>query len=307
MRVFLTGGTGLVGARLIKRLMDRGDQPVVLTRRYAAARQMFGPQCQLVEGDPAQAGGWMDAAADCDAVVNLAGENIFNRRWSAAFKTLCYDSRINSTRHVAQALQRKPKRADGTARVLVNASAIGLYGYHGDEELDEDSPAAGDFMAQLCVDWEKEAQQAAAAGVRVAMIRIGIVLDREGGALAKLLTPFRLFVGGPVGSGRQYMSWIHHDDLTGLFLFALDRADASGPINGTAPDPVTNKQFGKALGRALHRPSFFWTPGFMLRVFLGEVANVVVKGQRVLPKRARALGYEFKFPAIDAALVDIVG
>jgi uncharacterized protein (TIGR01777 family) len=307
MRVFVTGGTGLIGRRLLGALRGRGDTPVLLTRRPDAARQMFGPDAAVVEGDPMKAGPWQDAVADCDAVVHLAGENVFARRWNAAFKQLLVDSRIESTRRVVEALKRHPAGADGRPKVLVNASAIGWYGPHGDEELDESAPPAADFMAQLCVDWEKEAHAAEGAGVRVASVRVGVVLDREGGALAKLLTPFKCFVGGPVGSGRQYMSWIHHADMTGVYLLALDNAEARGPLNGTAPEPVTNKQFSKALGRALHRPAFFWAPGFMLRLMLGEVAQVVTTGQRVLPRKALALGYQYRFPTVEAALKDIVG
>jgi uncharacterized protein (TIGR01777 family) len=307
MRVFVTGGTGLIGRRLVVALKARGDVPVVLTRRYAEARQMFGPDVTLVEGDPMKAGDWQGAVADADAVVHLAGENVFARRWHAEFKKLLYESRTFSTREIVEALRRRPRTPDGRSKVLVNASAIGWYGPHGDEELDETAPPATDFMAQICVGWEKEARAAEAFGVRVALVRVGVVLDREGGALAKLLTPFKLCVGGPVGSGRQYMSWIHHADMVGIFLLALDHAEAKGPLNGTAPEPVTNKQFSKALGRALHRPAFFWTPAFGLRLMLGEVAQIVTTGQRVLPKRPLALGYQYKFPTLDAALKDILG
>jgi uncharacterized protein (TIGR01777 family) len=307
MRVFVTGGTGLIGKRLVGQLLGRGDQLVILTRRYAAARQMFGPTCGLVEGDPVQPGEWMDAVGDCDAVINLAGENVFGRRWNEKFKALLFDSRVKTTQNVAQALLRKPKRSDGQPKVLVNASAIGMYGPHGDEELTEDSPPGTDFLAGLCVEWEKAARAVEPAGVRWATVRVGVVLDKEGGALPKLLTPFKLFAGGRAGTGRQWMSWIHHEDMTGLFLLVLDRAEARGPINGTAPNPVTNRDFGMALGRALHRPSFVPTPSFVLRLALGEVAEVVVQGQRVLPKRAQALGYTFKYPTVDAALTRILG
>jgi uncharacterized protein (TIGR01777 family) len=306
MRVFVTGGTGLVGRRLVRALRGRGDEPVVLSRRAATARELLGDGVSVVEGDPMQGGAWMDAVADCDAVVNLAGENVFGRRWNAAVKEMLVESRVRGTHHVVEALGRKPVRPDGRPRVLVNASAIGWYGPHGDEELDEKSPPGEDFLGRLCVDWEKEAVAAERAGVRCAMVRIGIVLDREGGALAKLLTPFKLFAGGPVGGGRQWMSWIHHEDMTGLLLLALDHNDARGPLNGTAPNPVTNRDFGKALGRALHRPSFFPTPGFLLRLGLGELAHVVLTGQRVLPRRAQALGYSFKYPTADAALQQIL-
>ena len=306
MRVFVTGGTGLIGKRLIKQLLERGEQVVVLTRRYGLARQMFGPDTKLVEGDPMQSGDWMAAVAECDAVIHLAGENVFARRWNTAFKQLLFDSRIRSTQNVVEALRRQPLRGDGQPKVLVNASAIGYYGPHGDEELTEDSPPGTDFLAHLCVEWEKAATAVSSAGVRCVMVRVGVVLDKEGGALAKLLTPFKLFVGGPVGSGRQWISWIHHADLVGLFLLALDRAEAMGPLNGTAPNPVTNREFGKVLGRALLRPSFVWTPGLALRVALGGAANLVVTGQRVLPKRALGLGYSFRYPTVDAALAEIL-
>ena len=305
MRVFVTGGTGLIGSRLVRRLRERSDHVVLLTRRPDAARQRFG-DCTIVEGDPMQAAAWMDSVAECDAVINLAGENIFARRWNDEFKALLRDSRVKSTENVVRALGKHPRTAPGSAKVLVNASAIGYYGPTGDEELTEDSPPGNDTLARVCVDWENAARAAEAHGVRVAIVRVGVVLDSEGGALAKMLTPFKFFVGGKVGSGKQYVGWIHRDDIVGVFLLALDNADASGPINGTAPNPVTNKEFSKALGRALHRPSVMPTPAFGLRLMLGEVAEVVTTGQRVLPKRALALGYSFQFPEIDAALTNIL-
>jgi hypothetical protein len=306
MKVFLTGGTGLVGTHLVARLRQRQDQVVVLSRRAAAARERFGADCTIVEGDPTQEGAWMEAVADCDAVVNLAGENVFARRWNDEFKALLHDSRVKSTANVVKALGRNPRTAAGMAKVLVNASAIGYYGPRGDEELDETAPPGNDLLARLCIDWEKAAQAAQEASIRVAMVRVGIVLDRHGGALAKMLTPFKLCVGGPVGSGKQWMSWIHNDDLAGILLLALDHAEATGPINGTAPNPVTNRAFSKALGSALGRPSFFPTPAFGLRLMLGEVAEVITTGQRVMPRRALALGYTFRFPTIEAALADVL-
>lgn len=306
MRVFITGGTGLVGIRLIRRLRGRGDDIVLLSRRAEPARARLGDACKVVEGDPVQAGAWQDAVNDCDAVVHLAGASVFARRWNDAYKAEMYDSRVKSAENIVRALARQPRTARGASKILVSASATGFYGPHGDEELTEDSPPGSDFLARLCVAWEHAAQQAEPLGVRVALLRIGVVLDREGGALRQLLTPFKLGVGGPVGSGKQWMSWIHHEDLTGILLLALDNGNAAGPLNGTAPEPVPNKAFGKALGRALHRPAFLPTPGFALRLALGEVADVVTKGQRVLPKKALALGYTFRFPTIDQALADVL-
>jgi uncharacterized protein (TIGR01777 family) len=294
MRVFVTGGTGLVGSRLVKRLKERGDRAVVLTRRADAARKALGPEIEVVEGDPMKEGPWMKAVESCDGVIHLAGENLFARRWSEEFKKLLVDSRVVGTRNVARA---------SAGKVLVSASAIGYYGPHGDEDLDEDSPPGSDFLADLCVRWEAEAKQSQAA--RSAWVRVGVVLDRQGGALSNMITPFWLGAGGPIGSGRQQMSWIHHADLVGIFLLALDNPSCTGPVNGTAPNPVTNKAFGHALGKAMWRPSFMWTPGFMLRVMLGEVAGVVLNGQRVLPKRALALGYRFEFPDVDSALAEV--
>jgi uncharacterized protein (TIGR01777 family) len=306
MRVFVTGGTGLVGTRLVRQLIARGDHVVVLTRRPDAAHERLGQAAKVVAGDPMQPGDWMDRTADCDAIIHLAGENIFARRWSAAFKELLYSSRIKSTENVVQALARRPRTESGLAKVLVNASAIGYYGPRDEEELDENSPPGDDFLAHICKDWEKAARAAETHGVRVAIVRVGVVLDREGGALKQMLTPFKLGVGGRTGSGRQWVSWIHHADLVGILLLALDDAAATGPINGTAPSPLPNRDFAKALGRALHRPTFMPTPAFALRVMLGQVSQLVTTGQRVVPRRAQALGYSFRFPTIDEALSDIL-
>ena len=306
MRIFVTGATGLVGRRIVRRLHERGDQVVILTRRADYAGQLFANSVAIVEGDPMRPGDWMKAVADCDAVIHLAGENVFARRWNADFKKLLRESRILSTQNVVEALRRQPRRADGQAKALVNASAIGYYGPRDDEELNEDSAAGSDFLAQLCVEWEQAARAAESAGVRVAWVRVGVVLDQEGGALAKLLTPFRLGAGGPVASGRQWMSWIHYADLVSLFLLAVENVQARGALNGTAPNPVTNREFSKALGRVLHRPSFVPTPALALRVALGEVANLITTGQRVLPHRALSLRHSFQYPTLDAALAQIL-
>jgi uncharacterized protein len=307
MRVFVAGGTGLIGTRLVRRVLERQDSVVLLTRRPSAAQDRFGDGCKTFEGDPMQTGSWMDAIAECDAVINLVGEGIFNRRWNQEFKTLLRESRIKSTENVVKAIAKNPKTPSGNNKVLVNSSAIGYYGPRGEEELTENDPPGNDMMAQLCVDWEKAARGAEATGARVAIVRTGVVLDKEGGALPQMLKPFKTIgIGGPVGSGKQWVSWIHQADIVGIFLSALDRSEAAGPINGTAPNPVTNKELAKAQGRALHRPAFLPAPGFMLRLALGEVATVVTTGQRVLPKKAFGLGYAFEFPTIDSALADVL-
>lgn len=302
MRVFITGGTGLVGIRLVKLLRDRGDDVLLLTRRPDAVKALADAHVHIVGGDPVQPGPWMDAIAECDAVIHLAGEGIFGRRWSQAFKDLLYSSRIKSTENIVAALSKTPPRS----RMFICGSAIGFYGPHGDEELTEESIAGNDFLAKICFDWERAAQAATAHGIRVATVRTGIVLDPAGGALAKMLTPFKLLVGGPIGSGRQFMSWIHNDDLCRLFLHILDHPELSGPFNGTAPTPVSNRDFSTALGKVLGRPSFLPTPGFALRVLLGESANIITQGQRVLPRKALAGGFVFKFNDVESALRDLL-
>ncbi len=301
MNVFVTGGTGQIGSRLVSALLKRGDAVAVLSRRRDAWQQV-GQDVAVVAGDVTQPGEWQNAAAAADATINLAGAGIFDRRWNAAYKQVMRDTRILGTANVAMALA----RPDAVCKVLVNGSAIGYYGPHGDEELTEADPPGSDFMARLCVDWEDAARRAESAGVRVALIRTGVVLDERGGALKQLLLPFRLGVGGPVASGRQFLSWIHHADMVGIILLALDDADAAGPINGTAPNPATSKEFAKALGTALGRPAFVPTPGVALRLLLGEVAGAIATGQRVIPAKAQALGYRFRHPEIGEALRSIV-
>jgi uncharacterized protein (TIGR01777 family) len=306
MRVFVTGGTGLIGSRLIRRLQERKDHVVLLTRRPAVARDRLGGQGTVVEGDPMKDGPWREAITDCDGVINLAGESIHARRWNEEFKKLLHDSRIRSTENVVKALAKQPRTKLGSPKVLVNASAIGYYGPRDDEEITEEFSPGSDFLAHVAADWEKAAQAAESSGIRVAIIRTGVVLDKEGGALGQMLTPFKLGMGGPVASGAQWMSWIHHEDIVGIFLLALDNDNSSYPINGTAPKPETNKAFSKALGRALHRPAFMPIPGFMIRLRFGQVAEVLTTGQRVLPKKALALGYQFKYPDLEAALANIL-
>ena len=301
MRIFITGGTGLVGTRLVKLLTERGDKVSLLTRRPDAVKALASEQVSIVAGDPVTPGPWMDAIADCDAVIHLAGEGVFGRRWTQSFKDLLYSSRIKSTENVVAALAKAQR-----SRTLITASAIGFYGPHGDEELTEESQPGNDFLAKICADWEKAAHPAAANGVRVASVRVGVVLDPAGGALAKMLTPFKMFVGGPIGSGKQYMSWIHNEDLCRLFLHILDHPELSGPFNGTAPTPVTNRAFSSALGKVLNRPSFLPAPGFALRVLLGESANIITQGQRVIPRKALASGFTFKFNDVELALRDLL-
>jgi hypothetical protein len=306
MQIFVMGGTGLIGSSLVDRLSERGDRVVLLTRRPAVAQQRWGERCKIVEGDAMKPGPWMEATKDCDAVINLVGESIFARRWNDEFKKLLRDSRVLSTQNVVQALAESPRTASGKYKVLVNGSAIGYYGPCGDEEVTEETLAGSDMLAQLAFEWELVTNPAEAAGVRVVRIRTGVVLDKEGGALPQMLTPFKLGIGGPIGSGKHWFSWIHIDDEIGIILLALDNPQAVGPINATAQHPVTNKEFSKALGRALHRPAILPVPPFVLKLRFGGVAEILTTGQRVIPAKALALGYQFKFPEIDGALTNLL-
>jgi uncharacterized protein (TIGR01777 family) len=312
MRVTVTGATGLVGPQVVAALRARGDEVTVLSRDANRARnrleQVTRPPTEVGDGTGAlQAARWdplcepaPSAALDGrDAVVHLAGENIA-QRWTASAKQAIHASRVTGTRHLVQGLT----ALEGAQRpsVLVSASAIGYYGPHGDEPIDEETPAGGDFLAQTCSAWEAEAIAAEHFGVRVVRVRTGVVLDRGGGALAKMLTPFKLGVGGPVAGGRQYISWIHPDDLIGIVLAAIDDRRWRGPVNATAPQPQRNRDFSKALGHALHRPSLLPVPGTALRLLYGEMSEIVTTGARVLPARALVLGYQFRHPELDSAL-----
>jgi uncharacterized protein (TIGR01777 family) len=300
MRVFLLGATGLIGVPLVQRLRDRGDTPVVLSRnREKAAARWSG--VEIVEGDPQEYGDWARAIDGCQGVINLVGEPVIGKRWSDEQKRLLRDSRVISTQHVVRAIEAAAARP----QVLVNASAIGYYGNVPEGELTEKSVPGNDFLARLCIEWEAAAQEAHRCGVRVALVRVGVVLARDGGALAQMLLPFKLGLGGPVGNGRQWMSWIHLDDIVGAFLAALDHSEASGPVNGTAPEPLRNKQFSKCLAAALHRPCLFPIPAFALRLRFGEVAEVIAGGQRVLPLRLEQLGYQFRYPTCASAMAEL--
>jgi hypothetical protein len=297
MRITVTGATGRIGSRLVRQLLDRGDEVTVLSRNPDRARAAL-PGVQAVAWDPAVGPAPAEALAGRDGVVHLAGEDIA-QRWSADAKRRIRESRELGTRNLVAGL----RAADPRPPVLVSASAVGYYGAHGDEPLDESAPAGSGFLADVCAAWEREAQAAEELGIRVVRLRTGVVLDRDGGALAKMLPFFRLGGGGPVAGGRQYMPWIHRDDLVGLQIAALQGGDGwAGPINGTAPEPVTNREFSKALGRALHRPAVAPVPGLAVRVLYGDMAELVTEGQRVLPRRAQELGYEFAHPKLDEAL-----
>ncbi|MDX2035969.1 MAG: TIGR01777 family oxidoreductase [Isosphaeraceae bacterium] len=312
MRVFITGGTGLIGRRLTQRLIERGDAPVILSRRSDEVRRNKSMRgISVVQGDPTVAGsGWEEHVEGCDAVVNLAGHNLFANRWSTTVKRTIRDSRVLATENLVKAVRDSVQKPG----VFVQGSAIGFYGAHGDEELNEDSPCGSDFMARICREWEDAAKPAEGLGARLAIVRTGVVLAAGEGALGVMTPIFKWLPGGaaPVGSGekatspasgKQWMSWIHLDDIVGIILLALDNAEARGPINGTAPNPARNVDFGKALAKVLKRPFVpVGPPDVMMRTILGEVADVVIKGQKVLPAKALALGYRFAYPELLEAL-----
>jgi uncharacterized protein (TIGR01777 family) len=299
MRVFLTGATGLIGRRLCGALLGRGHVVTALSRAAGAgARLPIG--VHAVEGDPTRPGAWQEALAASDACVHLAGEPVAAGRWTPERKRRIAESRVESTRLVAEAIAR------GGPTVLVSGSAVGYYGSRGDELLDEASAPGTGFLADVARAWE-DASAPARGRARVVSLRTGIVLAREGGALARMLLPFRFFVGGPIGRGDFWQPWIHIDDEVGLTLHALDDARADGPMNLTAPEPVRNRDLARAVGRALGRPSAVAMPEGAIRIALGEMAEVVVASQRVVPRKALELGYAFRFPTVDAAVADLLG
>ncbi len=291
MRVVVTGGTGLVGRPLCRALAGAGHSVVGVGRKPALT-----PVTTLTWDRVAE------ALRDAQAIVNLAGEPIAAGRWTTARKAAIRDSRVLATRALVDAAAGMSPRPT----VLVNASAVGFYGPHGDELLDETTPPGEGFLADVCRDWEAEALRAEALGIRVVLLRLGIVLAPDGGALAKMLLPFRAALGGPLGSGRQWMSWIHRDDVLGLVLAALATEGYRGPVNATAPAPVTNREFTHTLAGVVSRPAILPVPGFALHLVMGEMADMLLTGQRVLPKVAEAQAYEWKFPVLAAALKDIV-
>jgi uncharacterized protein (TIGR01777 family) len=296
MRVTVTGATGRIGAAVVATLRERGDEVTVLSRDPQRARAALG-DVQAAAWDPNAAPAPAEALAGRDAVVHLAGEDVA-QRWTDDAKRRIRESRVRGTQHLVEGL----RAAEPRPGVLVASSAVGYYGPHGDERIDEDTPAGTSFLAEVCAAWEREAQRASELGLRVVRVRTGVVLDGGGGALSKMLPFFRLGLGGPVAGGDQYLPWIHVDDIAGLYLAALDDADWSGPVNGTAPEPVTNRAFSRALGRALHRPAVAPVPGLAVRALYGDMADVVTKGQRAVPRRALELGYAFRHPDLDEAL-----
>jgi uncharacterized protein len=297
MNVTVTGASGFLGTRLLDRLLRDGHSLHILGRKR---KQGLPAAVKFSSWDAMHAEAPLESLAGADAVIHLAGEPVA-QRWNADVKRRIRESRSTGTRHLVRAIGKLSRRP----RVLISASASGYYGDRGEEVLTESSAPGHDFLAEVCKEWEREARAAEVFGVRVATVRIGLVLGKDGGALKQMLTPFRLGVGGRLGSGRQWMPWIHIDDLIEMFVFALDRP-VSGPLNGAAPQPVRNAQFTAALARTIHRPAIFPVPRFALKLMFGEMAEIVFASQRMFPKVAEAAGFQFKFVALEAALADLL-
>ena len=301
MNIVLAGGTGFIGNALIDALTVRGAKPTLLTRDPEAAQTRWGAKAAIAVWDGKTAGSWTQALDDADAVINLSGASIASGRWTPARKLLLIKSRLDSTRALVSAISRAEKRP----KVLVNASAVGYYGDVPEGAATEAAAQGRDFLAALCGQWEREALAAEPLGLRVVRARFGVVLEEGGGALAKMALPFKLFAGGPLGSGRQGFPWIHRDDVVGGLLFALDHEKLSGAVNFVAPGALNNREFSAALGRALGRPSWAPAPPFALKLALGEMADMLLTGQIATPKKLLDAGYKFKFETADSALAAI--
>jgi uncharacterized protein (TIGR01777 family) len=298
MNITVTGATGLIGRAVVAQLLARGDSVTVLSRDPDRAREKLGGEVEAFAWKPESERAPVEALGGRDGIVHLAGESVA-QRWSADAKRRIEESRSKGTANLVDGL----RAADPRPGVLVSASATGYYGPHGDEEVTEETPPPpGDFLADVFVEWEQAASAARKLDMRVVLMRTGIVLDKGEGALGTMLTPFKLGVGGPVAGGAQYMPWIHLDDVAGMYVAALTDDRWSGPVNVSAPEPVTNKAFSKALGKALHRPAFAPVPGFMLKLLYGEMSEIVTTGVRAVPARATELGYAFRHPDLDEAL-----
>lgn len=301
MKIVLTGGSGFIGSRLVEKLAMAGHEVIVLTRDPSSFKMSKYSTVKAKQWDGKTPGAWISDVDGADAVMNFAGESIGGKRWTSKQKERILNSRVDATRALVEAIKQAKKRPV----VLVNASAVGYYGPVEEAEVTEAHPPGNDFLAHVCKRWEQEARAAEQVGVRVVLLRQGVVIDKGGGALEKMALPFKMFVGGPVGSGRQWFPWIHRDDVVSVAIFAAENPALAGPVNVVAPDVVRMKQFSEDLGRAMQRPSLMSVPGFVLKIALGEMSEMLLTGQRVVPARLAAAGYSFLFPQLDRALTAI--
>ncbi len=296
----MTGGTGFVGTQLTSRLIQDGNGVTILTRSPKGPEK-GAAGISYLRGDPTQKGPWQEAIKNHDAIINLAGASIFSK-WTEEHKKAIRESRVHTTQNIVEGIQSRPERPV----TLISTSAVGYYGFRGDEELFEESPPGNDFLAKIALEWEGEALKAGEKGARVVITRFGIVMGEKGGALSRMIPLFKKYIGGPIGSGKQWFSWIHLKDLAEAFAFLLKHPEISGPVNICSPNPVRNKDLAKALGKALHRPSFIPASGFMVKRVLGEFGSVILEGQKVIPRKLLDTGFVFQYPDIDKALQSIV-
>jgi uncharacterized protein (TIGR01777 family) len=301
MKILITGGTGFVGSQLTSRLIKDNHEVTILTRSLKGAKGSL-PGISYLEGDPTKKGPWQEAIKNHEALINLAGASIFSK-WTEEHKKAIRESRVNTTQNIVEGVPPQSQKQF----TLFSTSAVGYYGFHGDEELVEESPPGNDFLARIAVEWEGEALKAREKGSRVVITRFGIVLGEKGGALGQMIPLFEKYIGGPIGSGKQWFSWVHIKDLAEAFSFLLKHPEILGPVNVCSPNPVRNKDLAKALGKALHKPSFIPAPGFMIKLVLGEFGTVILEGQKVIPRRLLESGFTFRYPDIDAALQKIIG
>ncbi len=302
MRAIVTGGTGLIGRALCRELVDHGHEVIVLSRNPDKKEEGLPSQVETVGWDAQSARGWGDRVSETDAIVNLAGAGLADGRWTDERKRSILESRVKAGQAVLEAVSAAATRP----KVVIQSSAVGYYGPRGDEVLNEDAAPGGDYLARVCFDWEASTAPVVRMGVRRPVIRTGIVLTTEGGAFPKILLPFKLFAGGPMGNGSQYWPWIHINDEVRAIRFLMENETASGPFNLTAPNPLTNKEFASVVGQAMGRPSLMPAPAFALKLALGEMSTVLLDGQRAVPSRLQELGFEFDFATLDAALKDLL-
>lgn len=301
MRVIITGGTGLIGKALCTALVNDQHSVIALSRNPDKYRGSLR-SVRLEQWDGKTAAGWGALVDGADAIINLAGEGIADGRWSKERKKSIRESRINAGLAVMDAIN----QATNKPKVLLQSSAVGYYGPHGDELVTEETAMGNDFLAKVCHDWEASTVSVTQMGVRRAVLRTGVVLSQQGGALPKMALPFKFFAGGPVGNGKQWLPWIHIEDEVRAIQFLLNQAEASGPFNLSAPNPVTNKEFGKTLGKVMGRPALAPAPAFAMKTIFGEMATVLLDGQRAVPNRLQALGFTFTYPTLEEALRNLL-
>ena len=303
-RIIITGATGLIGKNIIPILQKKGYEITIFTRNAKSAKNILNSdKIEYVSWDYTKTSDEIIKYLEGSySIINLAGASIGGKRWSPEYKRLIFDSRIITTEKITEAISKCVQKPE----IFISSSAIGYYGMHGEENADEESKSGNDFLAELCIKWEKKVLEAEKYGVRAVVMRTGIVLDEKEGALAKLITPFKLFAGGCQGNGKQWVSWIHIDDLVNLYMFAIENNNIKGAVNATAPNPVTNKDYCREIGKVLGRPAILPLPGFMLKIILGEFADYVLTGKKVLPKKAEENGFRFKFEYIEKALINIL-